>query len=118
MADATPMQIHQEHQQLHLEHLPWLADIAAWQEEQQGAIETLNRAKEILRDHGVLIDAHEGETRRIDGLGRSTNGHDHQSETRHHDRQRHLHEQLKRRHHELMAHIASLSEILDHYDEA
>lgn len=118
MTEASPMQIHQEHQQLHHEHSAWLTDIAAWQDEHQRAIDTLNRAKAILGDHGVLIDAHEGETRRLDSLGRSTNGHDHDGETRHHGRQRHLHEQLKRRHHELMAHIAALSLVLDHYDDA
>lgn len=119
--------MHAEHRQWQSEHSMWSDDVGHWREQYQSAIAQLKELETLVRQHGEGLDGHQQTIERIqrssvqheksmagylregeDAEGQEAMCKNHQQKAEHHAEQRTLHEQLKKRHHTLMAHLTML----------
>jgi septal ring factor EnvC (AmiA/AmiB activator) len=123
---ATPMTMHAEHRLWESEISLWRDDLRAWQQElskAQGEIKQLEKALEdhahALRIHASTlrlqeqtIDGHEHELAQYEKGGEGEElfqmARQHSAEAGRHNEHRNAHEQLKRRHHNVIAHWSLL----------
>lgn len=124
--------MHAEHRQWQSEHSMWKDDIANWREQYEPALAQLKELEDLVRRHGESLDAHLQTTERIqhsveqheksmagylrageDAEGQEAMSKNHRQKAERHAQERVVHEQLKKRHHTLMAHLTLLKAAMD-----
>jgi hypothetical protein len=114
--------MHQEHRHWGSEISLWRDDLCAWQKELTKAESEIKLLEKALADHAQVLRLH-GSSLRLDEQEFENHEHEiveykkggegeellemarrHSAQAVHHDRHRAAHEQLKRRHHNIIAH--------------
>jgi len=135
MIATKPTSMHEEHRYWESEISLWRDDLDAWQNELSKAESEIQLLENSLADHAQVLRLH-GSSLRLDE--QEFEGHEHEivefekggegdelfelarrhtAQAVHHDKHRAAHEQLKRRHHNIIAHwsvlLKAIQEISD-----